>query len=153
MNLKGVVISLTIGMIVYFLLIRTVLMTKDGRYLNRWPKWLNMEEYLYKPFFRGLFAVLDVVCRAVCDVLDVIVLLIRRTLLRDSRDEKPVRSYSPLVQAIARQSGDKAAQSAADRLDTDLDVLGRMTGSLSFGLLMTCLGLCVVLTVVIVSIF
>ena len=152
-NLKGVVISLAIGMIVYFLLIRTVLMTKDGRYLNRWPKWLNMEEYLYKPFFRGLFAVLDVVCRAVCDVLDVIVLLIRRTLLRDSRDEKPVRSYSPLVQAIARQSGDKAAQSAADRLDTDLDVLGRMTGSLSFGLLMTCLGLCVVLTVVIVSIF
>ena len=152
-NLKGVVISLAIGMIVYFLLIRTVLMTKDGRYLNRWPKWLNMEEYLYKPFFRGLFAVLDVVCRAVCDVLDVIVLLIRRTLLRDSRDEKPVRSYSPLVQAIARQSGDKAAQSAADRLDTDLDVLNRMTGSLSFGLLMTCLGLCVVLTVVIVSIF
>ena len=146
-------ISLAIGMIVYFLLIRTVLMTKDGRYLNRWPKWLNMEEYLYKPFFRGLFAVLDVVCRAVCDVLDVIVLLIRRTLLRDSRDEKPVRSYSPLVQAIARQSGDKAAQSAADRLDTDLDVLGRMTGSLSFGLLITCLGLCVVLTVVIVSIF
>lgn len=153
MNLKGVVISLTIGMIVYFLLIRTVLMTKDGRYLNRWPKWLNMEEYLYKPFFRGLFAVLDVVCRAVCDVLDVMVLLIRRTLLRDSRDEKPVRSYSPLVQAIARQNGDKAAQSAADRLGTDLDVLNRMTGSLSFGLLMTCLGLCVVLTVVIVSIF
>ena len=152
MNLKGVVISLTIGMIVYFLLIRTVLMTKDGRYLNRWPKWLNMEEYLYKPFFRGLFAVLDVVCRAVCDVLDVMVLLIRRTLLRDSR-EKPVRSYSPLVQAIARQNGDKAAQSAADRLDTDLDVLNRMTGSLSFGLLMTCLGLCVVLTVVIISIF
>ena len=151
-NLKGVVISLAIGMIVYFLLIRTVLMTKDGRYLNRWPKWLNMEEYLYKPFFRGLFAVLDVVCRAVCDVLDVMVLLIRRTLLRDSR-EKPVRSYSPLVQAIARQNGDKAAQSAADRLDTDLDVLNRMTGSLSFGLLMTCLGLCVVLTVVIVSIF
>ena len=64
-----------------------------------------------------------------------------------------MRSYSPLVQAVARQNGDKAAQSAADRLDTDLDVLNRMTGSLSFGLLMTCLGLCVVLTVVIVSIF
>ena len=64
-----------------------------------------------------------------------------------------MRSYSPLVQAIARQNGDKAAQSAADRLDTDLDVLNRMAGSLSFGLLMTCLGLCVVLTVVIVSIF
>ena len=34
-NLKGVVISLAIGMVVYFLFIRTVLMRKDGFYLSR----------------------------------------------------------------------------------------------------------------------
>lgn len=151
-NLKGVVISLTIGMLVYFLFIRPVLMTKDGRYLSRWPKWLSLEESVYKPFFRALFAVVGVVCRAVCDVLDVLVLLVQRTLLRPSR-EKTVRSYSPLVQAIARQNGDEAARHAADRMDTDRDVMGRMTGSLSFGLLMTCLGLCAVLTVVILYVF
>ena len=45
-NLKGVVISLAIGMAVYFLFIRTVLMTKDGRYLCRWPMWVSIEESL-----------------------------------------------------------------------------------------------------------
>ena len=83
---------------------------------------------------------------------DVVVLAVQRVLLRPSR-EKETQSYSPLVQAIARQSGDKAAQEAADRLETKQDLLDRMTHSLSFGLLMTCLGLCVVLTVVICHVF
>ena len=150
-NLKGVVISLAIGMAVYFLFIRTVLMTKDGRYLSRWPKWLSMEESLYKPFFRALLAVAGVVCRAVCDAFDVAVLLVQRTLLRPSR-EKTVRSYSPLVRAIARQTGGDDERTA-DRLATDRDMFFRMTGSLSFGLLMTCLGLCIVLTVVVLHTF
>ena len=150
-NLKGVVISLAIGMAVYFLFIRTVLMTKDGRYLSRWPKWLSMEESLYKPFFRALLAVVGVVCRAVCDAFDVAVLLVQRTLLRPSR-EKTVRSYSPLVRAIARQTGGDDERTA-DRLATDRDMFFRMAGSLSFGLLMTCLGLCIVLTVVVLHTF
>ena len=150
-NLKGVVISLAIGMAVYFLFIRTVLMTKDGRYLSRWPKWLSMEESLYKPFFRALLAVAGVVCRAVCDAFDVAVLLVQRTLLRPSR-EKNVRSYSPLVRAIARQTGGDDKRTA-DRLATDRDMFFRMAGSLSFGLLMTCLGLCIVLTVVVLHTF
>lgn len=150
-NLKGVVISLAIGMAVYFLFIRTVLMTKDGRYLSRWPKWLSMEESLYKPFFRALLAVAGVVCRAVCDAFDVAVLLVQRTLLRPSR-EKTVRSYSPLVRAIARQTGGDDKRTA-DRLATDRDMFFRMAGSLSFGLLMTCLGLCIVLTVVVLHTF
>ena len=151
-NLKGVVISLAIGMIVYFLFIRKVLMNRDGFYLSRWPKWLSLEDSVYKPFFRALFAVVGVVCRVACDAFDVVVLAVQRVLLRYSK-EKEAQSYSPLVQAIARQSGDKAAQEAADRLETKQDLLDRMTHSLSFGLLMTCLGLCVVLTVVICHVF
>ena len=151
-NLKGVVISLAIGMIVYFLFIRKALMTKEGFYLSRWPKWLSLEDSVYKPLFRALFAVVGVVCRVACDAFDVVVLAVQRVLLRYSK-EKDAQSYSPLVQAIARQSGDKAAQEAADRLDTKQDLLYRMTRSLSFGLLMTCLGLCVVLTVVICHVF
>ena len=151
-NLKGVVISLAIGMVVYFLFIRKVLMTREGFYLSRWPKWLSLEDSVYKPFFRALFAVVGVVCRIACDAFDVVVLAVQRVLLRPSR-EKETQSYSPLVQAIARQSGDQAAQEAADRLETKQDLMDRMTHSLSFGLLMTCLGLCVVLTVVICHVF
>ena len=151
-NLKGVVISLAIGMVVYFLFIRTVLMRKDGFYLSRWPKWLSLEDSVYKPFFRALFAVVGVVCRVACDAFDVVVLAVQRVLLRPSKEKEP-QSYSPLVQAIARQSGDKAAREAADRLDTRRDMRDRMAHSLSFGLLMTCLGLCVILTVVICHVF
>ena len=84
--------------------------------------------------------------------IDVVVLAVQRVLLRPSKEKEP-QSYSPLVQAIARQSGDKAAREAADRLDTRRDMRDRMAHSLSFGLLMTCLGLCVILTVVICHVF
>ena len=127
-------------------------MRKDGFYLSRWPKWLSLEDSVYKPFFRALFAVVGVVCRVACDAFDVVVLAVQRVLLRPSKEKEP-QSYSPLVQAIARQSGDKAAREAADRLDTRRDMRDRMAHSLSFGLLMTCLGLCVILTVVICHVF
>lgn len=52
-NLKGAVYSLSIGALVYFLVIRKLLMKKNKNgvmeYINPWPKYLNLEEYLYKP--------------------------------------------------------------------------------------------------------
>ena len=56
-NLKGVAISLTIGMAVYFLFIRLVLMDRrEGQvvYLERWPRWLSLEDRVYRPAIRGL---------------------------------------------------------------------------------------------------
>ena len=47
-NLKGALISLAIGAALYFGLIRKVLM-KDGRYLDRWNKKLDLEELVYRP--------------------------------------------------------------------------------------------------------
>ena len=54
---------------------------------------------------------------------------------------------------VPMDAGERAAREAADRLDTRRDVRDRMAHSLSFGLLMTCLGLCVILTVVICHVF
>lgn len=52
-NLKGAVISIAVGAVVYFGVIRTVLMRKEanGRvvYLDRWPVWCNLEEKVYRP--------------------------------------------------------------------------------------------------------
>ena len=52
-NLKGAAISITIGVIVYFGFIRTVLLKKDAdgsdRYVNLWPPKLDMEDALYRP--------------------------------------------------------------------------------------------------------
>lgn len=52
-NLKGAVISIVIGALVYFLFIRKVLMVKDHNgnliYIDRWPKGLNLENKIYRP--------------------------------------------------------------------------------------------------------
>jgi hydrogenase-4 component B len=66
-NLKGAVISVAIGSLVYFLFIRKVLMAKDENgnlvYVDRWPKELNLENKIYRPallswlpFIGALFA-------------------------------------------------------------------------------------------------
>ncbi|WMI80205.1 complex I subunit 5 family protein [Anaerotignum sp. MB30-C6] len=66
-NLKGAVITLVLGALVYFLFIRKVLMAKDENgnlvYVDRWPRGLSLEDRLYRPallswlpFVGGLFA-------------------------------------------------------------------------------------------------
>ena len=62
---KGALISLGIGTLLYAFFIRRVLM-KDGEYLNLWPEWLDLENLLYRPllmrwlpgFFGSIFSVL-----------------------------------------------------------------------------------------------
>lgn len=52
-NIKGGLISLSIGLIVYFLIIRVYFMEKDENenliYIDPWPKSINLEEGLYRP--------------------------------------------------------------------------------------------------------
>ena len=47
-NLKGSAISVGIGLLVYLFFVRKALM-KDGTYLNRWPKVLDLENLIYRP--------------------------------------------------------------------------------------------------------
>ena len=151
-NLKGVAISLTIGMLVYFLFIRKVLMDKDGNYLYKWPTWLNMEENLYKPVLRALVAVLNVLARAVCDLPDALILLVRRTVLQDVRPAVRRSPFSPAVELYSRNK-DVDKTRVADLFHSTREAVSRMAGSLSFALLMTCLGVCTVLVVVICHVF
>ena len=55
-NLKGAAISLTIGLVVYLLVVRTLLMPKgeSGRryYRDPIPGWLNLEYGLYRPLLK-----------------------------------------------------------------------------------------------------
>ena len=69
-NLKGSLISILIGVLMYFLLIRTWMMRlKDGKneYINRWPKVLDLEDYFYRPV---LLQVLPAIGGGVSTVLD-----------------------------------------------------------------------------------
>lgn len=121
-NLKGVAISLTIGMAVYFLFIHLVLMDRKGAeavYLERWPRWLSLEERVYRPVIRGLYRVLNVVMRAVCDALDFLVLDGPADLPRDSRPRRHRSPRSAMIHAMTH-GGQRTEQEAADRLGTIL---------------------------------
>ena len=47
--ISGGLISLGIGLALYLLFIRRVLMTRNGEYIDRWPQWLDLEELVYRP--------------------------------------------------------------------------------------------------------
>lgn len=70
-NLKGAMISVIIGVLVYFGFIRRFLMGKDekGRmiYLDLWPKWLDLEELIYRPVLQKAAVT---VAGTVCSLVD-----------------------------------------------------------------------------------
>ncbi|MBQ9389009.1 MAG: hypothetical protein IJU07_02420, partial [Synergistaceae bacterium] len=66
-NLEGSLISISIGIAVYFLFVRKVLQEEkvkgEVKYLDLWPVWLNIENFLFRPviglilpFMGSLFA-------------------------------------------------------------------------------------------------
>ena len=154
-NLKGVCISVAIGALVYVFFIRRVLMRReDGEilYLERWPRGLSLENCAYRPLFGTLDRILRVTCRFVCDSLDALLLLLRRTVLRDSRERVRRSAFSAPIRAIARRKG-LSEEEVADQTNTRLRIVGRLSNSLSYALLMTCLGLCVVLVCLLLHVF
>ncbi len=51
---KGAMISLVIGALLYLVFIRKVLMRNDV-YVDLWPKWLDLEDLVYRPFVTKWF--------------------------------------------------------------------------------------------------
>ncbi len=70
-NMQGSLISITVGILLYFLAVRRVFMKKNGEgiaeYVYLWPQWLDLEYLLYRPF---IFIIIPHICGAVCSVLD-----------------------------------------------------------------------------------
>jgi len=84
-SLMGAAISIGIGMAVYLLFVRRFLRKEREGYVDRWPKWLDLENLLYRPLLlRILPFVLGVACRAMDSLVDAVVVALRRTIYRDS---------------------------------------------------------------------
>ena len=67
-NLKGALISITIGALVFWFVGMKTLTRRDGgaeRYRNVWPKRLDLEDAAYRPLLRGLSLVGAVIARTV----------------------------------------------------------------------------------------
>lgn len=68
-NLKGALISIAAGILIYIFIVRRFLMkrTEQGKiYVNRWPSWLDLEDRIYRPL---LLHVLPDFLGAICKFL------------------------------------------------------------------------------------
>jgi len=113
-NLKGAIISIAIGAVVYLLVIRLWLRGKDGSYLNRWPQKLDLEDLLYRPLLtkvlpgvvgwvmalfgenriltpvcKGVLAFSGAAARGICALPDTVVALLRGTVFKPAKEPDP----------------------------------------------------------------
>ncbi len=65
-NISGALISISIGVVVYFLVIRLLLM-KNKAYINAWPAWLDLENLIYRPL---LLNILPTIFGTICTGFD-----------------------------------------------------------------------------------
>lgn len=184
-NLKGALISIIIGLVVYFAFVRTVLMKKEGNgrkvYVDLWPKWLDLEERVYRPvllkilpgicgFFSGwlegkalllpyrfFMKTSAVLCRVLDAFADAFVCLLRSTTHKDvslSKKEIVGTGFSyragifadNMVKALNRTVRrknpiQKSYVTVFAELAEETKITNRLiTASLSFGLLLFCIG-------------
>ncbi len=87
-NLKGGCISVVIGVGLYLLIRKFLMKEQSGvrEYRNCWPKWLDIEELIYRPVLLTIMPFLArVVCRILDSLVDGIILFLRKTLYRDRK--------------------------------------------------------------------
>ena len=183
-NLKGSVISIAIGAVLYLTVVRRWMMA-DGVYVNRWPEWLDLEELLYRPLILkilpgvsgGICTLLDgcmdvlvkivtrlgMITAGILDILsDGIVVLLRKTVYRDSPQRGELEEGNALTHAIGvslnileellnktvwrhhehRKDLEHWFVLKYASFKENAAFIGR---SLSFGLVLFCLGLCATL--------
>ena len=165
-NLKGAAISIIIGVLVYFLIIRKLLMRKDN-YIDAWPKWLDMENLIYRPILLGFLPTVGAIASRVCDsLLDTVVVILRKTLYKDSKLPHERREGNIISEFIGKTMN--LCQTVRNRLwgrknPTHIDFVHEAAArqeeiressmiiqrSLSFGLLMFGIGLALTLIYII----
>lgn len=165
-NLKGAAISIIIGVLVYFLIIRKLLMREDD-YINAWPKWLDMENLIYRPILLGFLPTVGAIASRVFDsLLDTVVVILRKTLYKDSKLPHERREGNVISEFIGKTMN--LCQAVRNRLwgrknPTHIDFVHAAAAryeemressmiiqrSLSFGLLMFGIGLALTLIYII----
>ncbi|MCL2121014.1 MAG: complex I subunit 5 family protein [Clostridiales bacterium] len=137
-NLKGVIISFAIGIAVYILIIRGLLIRhrNDGAIIRivEWPGWLDMEDLLYRPLLRGLVLSAADLVRIVSSLPDMLARgLISSATLLASAASLPDRS----AQAILHYSHPPEKEP-------------NITNRFSVGLILVGLGICASLIYVLI---
>lgn len=157
-NLKGAAISLAIGAVIYGVVVRLWMM-REHKYINRWNSYLDLEDRFYRPLLQQTLPfVFGVVCRVLDSLVDTFIVLLRKTLYRDSKlpQELPEGTALTHMCACIASFFQHAANLTYRRkrpANTDYDHKFAMiyeewsenstmiARSMSFGLLLFCIGL------------
>lgn len=166
-NLAGAAISIAIGILVYVILIRKIVRRKlqsgEVVYIDVWPSWLSIEKIIVKPLFLCFFPFLfSIICRGLDQCADVIIIILRKTIYSDVKKKKPLPEGTKftyilgtifddivifLNKTILRKKPIKRSfvhTFAVKKAEIDA-TNPFIVGSLSFGLMMVCIGLCLTL--------
>ncbi len=90
-NLRGALISLVIGGLLYVCIVRPLLRktSADGTakiYVNRWPAWLDLENLIYRPVLLQILPfAFGIICRLLDSLVDTVVVVLRKTVYRDEK--------------------------------------------------------------------
>ena len=153
-NLKGGAISLLIGAAVYLTAVRHVLY-RGGSYVNLWPEKLDLENAVMRPlltrilpgFFgsilsvfgenrllrpaaKGLVFIGTFAGRVLCDSMDALVVLMKKTVVRERRSVSP---------DIGKVTAFRTVREVTQ------ETVGSVRENFSFAMMMTCLGILIVL--------
>ncbi|MCI5745011.1 MAG: complex I subunit 5 family protein [Erysipelotrichaceae bacterium] len=166
-NLKGALISICIGLIVYFAFIRLVLLRKKENevkeYVDIWPKALDLQESFYKPMvfsFKNkdelnIFSqVILFIFRVLSQLLDAIIYFFKRYVFRQYKYQfNPYPFSFNLGLAIDKRKNDGEAKYAYKLLNKQIiikNVVDTLNSTFSFDFLMACIGLVCILILMIV---
>lgn len=195
-NLKGSIISILIGAVLYFLIVRTLMIKKEENgftYLNRWPEFIDLEELVYRPLITKILpGLLGFVCfildkftdilakvllsigTTVSGILDIIidatVVFLRKTVYADSRKRAELEEgnefthvFGTLLNNIEYLLNKTIWKNHAQKKDLEHWVVLKYAAfkenstvierSLSYGLVVFCLGLCATLIYLLISAF
>ncbi|MGN0778919.1 MAG: complex I subunit 5 family protein, partial [Aristaeellaceae bacterium] len=160
-NLTGAAQSIGIGAAVYLLIVRPLLMRKENGvrvYVDVWPALLDLENSVYRPLLALLTILFTAVTRFVAELPEQLTVLLRGSVFRRMHGPKPVpvgnRFTYRLGLAMNSVTGMLNQTFLQHRpLRTDFEYvldaawqafqsgLHRFTASVSFGLLLLCIGL------------
>lgn len=164
-TMTGSFISIGIGLVLYFLFVRKCLMSK-GRYLDLWPKWLDLEEKVYRPLLTNVLpTIIGFPMRILDELLDVTVVRLRKTIYRDL-PEPSLRIEGNLFTHVvghtadvlkAKKTGTKVSYDIEHKLaikhieeEENTSITKR---SLSFGLILACFGMFLMLGFILYIVF
>jgi hydrogenase-4 component B len=130
--------------------------------VNRWPGWLDLEDLVYRPLLKALAFLALIPCRLADSAVDLTIVALRKTIYRDSPLPRTYSQGNSLTRVLGRLCNlwrDLANRTwrrktpvhtdyvewialRSDEISQSTRIIAR---SISFGLLLFCLGFCLML--------